>query len=537
MIRFLNQETKNIASAATIVAAFAFLSRIAGFIRDRILAGRFGAGDTLDAYYAAFLVPDFLFSLLVVGALSASFIPLFIKHYQGNKKSAWDFTNNVLNIAAVSIAIISVVLFILTPQIAELIAPKFSQSKLDLVITFTRIMFVSDFLLALSAVFGSALQGMKRFLVYSLAPVLYNLGIIIGATVLVPAMGPAGLAWGVVLGAGLHMLSQLIAISSAGYRYSWRWKLNDADTREMGKLMVPRTMGVAVNQLNNVAMIMIATTLVAGSVTMYQFAYNIQFFVIGIVAVSFAVAAFPSLSEAAARKDVDGFVDTFSTTARQILFFVIPASVLFLLLRAQIVRVVVGAGKFGWEETITTADTLAFFTLSLFAQSLVFLLARGFYAWRDTATPFVVGLLTTFFNVIAALLFAKEFGVVGLGLSFSLSALVNVSVLWMALRLRVGSLKEGEILKSLFIISIAAMAGGIVTQLLKPVAASIFHLETFLGILAQGLVAGGAGLIVYGMIAWALKSPEMIAFIASMERRLFKRFEPSESISKDQTVA
>lgn len=539
MIRFLSQETKQIASAATIVAAFSFLSRFAGFIRDRILAGQFGAGNTLDAYYAAFLVPDLLFSLLVVGALSASFIPLFAKYYRSGEKSeqAFALTNNILNIVGTVLAGASIVLFFFAPSIAKLIAPTFSDSKLELVISFTRVMFISDFLLALSAVFGSALQGMKRFLIYSLSPILYNLGIIFGALVLVPKLGPIGLAWGVVLGAFFHFLLQYVGMRQAGYRYQFLWSIKDRDTREMGLLMIPRTLGVAVSQLNNAALIMIASTLVAGSVTIYQFAYNIQFFAIGIVAVSFAVASFPALSDAAGKNDKELFVQTVSQTTRQILFFIIPAAVVFLLLRAQIVRVVVGAGKFGWEETIQTADTLAFFTLSFFAQGLIFLLARAFYAWRDTITPFVAGLINAVFTIVAALLFSKEFGVIGLSLAFSLAAIVNVSLLWIALRLKVGPLREGEIVSSLFSISLAAIACGIVTQVMKTVVVSVIPLDTFFGVLAQGLIAGGCGLAVYALVAWLLKSPEMLDFTASMQKKFFKKFEPTETVSLDQPSA
>lgn len=538
MIRFLSQETKTIASAATIVAAFSFGSRLAGFIRDRILAGQFGAGAVLDSYYAAFLVPDLLFSLLVIGALSASFIPLFTKHYRGlgGKNKAWNLVNVIVNLIGISLLVASLGLFFFAPQIAHIIAPTFSDAKLTMVTAFTRVMLISDWLLALSVVYGSALQGMKRFLIYSLSPILYNLGIIFGAVVLTKSMGPIGLAWGVVIGAALHFALQYFGVHSAGYRYRFLWRPRDADAREIGRLMVPRTMGVAVNQLNNVILVMIATTLAAGSVTIFQFAYNIQFFVVGVVAVSFAIAAFPALSESAAKNDTDGFTETLSQTVRQILFFIIPATVVFLLLRAQIVRVVVGAGEFGWEETIKTADTLAFFTLSFFAQGLVFLLARAFYAYRDTVTPFVAGLINALFTVVAAMLFVREFGVAGLGLAFSLAALVNVSILWITLRIKVGSLREPEILQSFFRISIAAIFAGVTIQLMKSVVVAVIRNDTFFGVLFQGLIAGGVGLVVYGLVAWGLKSPEMIDFVASMKRKFFKHFEPSETIAKDQNV-
>ena len=217
-MHIFSQESKTIVSAATIVATFSLLSRVAGFIRDRILAGTFGAGQTLDAYYTAFLLPDFVFNLLVVGALSASFIPLFLtyigKHPQFDR--AWKLTNSVLNILALVFLIISVILFIFARPAANLIAPGFDHKAVELTASMMRVMFLASFLLALSIVFGSVLQALKKFFVYSLAPILYNVGIIIGALVFVPLLGAIGLAWGVVLGAILHLVTQCIAVYGTG---------------------------------------------------------------------------------------------------------------------------------------------------------------------------------------------------------------------------------------------------------------------------------------------------------------------------------
>ena len=297
--------------------------------------------------------------------------------------------------------------------------------------------------------------------------------------------------------------------------------------------MLPRTLGVGVNMLNSFIMTVIATTLATGSVTIYQFAYNIQFFPIGVIAVSFAVAAFPTLVEYVTENDQNGFVNAFSQTVRQIFFFIIPASIIFLLLRAQIVRVVVGAGGFGWADTIRTADTLAFFTLSLFAQGLVYLFARAFFAHRDTVTPLIAGLAATTITATSALLFSREFGVVGLGMSFTLGAIVNLALLWAMLRQKVGSLNESEIIISLLRMSIAGVGCGLVVQMLKSWVVTFITLDTFWGVLGQGLIAGGAGLSVYGLIAFALRSPEMLGFLSSMHRQFFRRFEAIEPVIKD----
>jgi putative peptidoglycan lipid II flippase len=292
-----------------------------------------------------------------------------------------------------------------------------------------------------------------------------------------------------------------------------------------------------INMLNTFAMTVIATTLAAGSVTIYQFAYNIQFFPIGIIAVSFAVASFPSFVEYANDHDKPGFIQAFSNTVSQVFFFIIPASIVFLLLRAQIVRVVVGAGAFGWEETIRTADTLAFFTLSLFAQGLIYLFARAFYAYKDTVTPLVAGLVAMVTTIVAALLFSREFGVIGLAMSFSLGSMVNLALLWAMLRQKLGSLGELGILQSLFRVCVAAVGCAVVVQIMKSFVGQFITLDTFFAVLSQGLIAGGAGLLVYGLLAWFLRSPEMIGFVASMRRQFFRAFKPSEpTIAHDHDV-
>ncbi|MFH1712478.1 MAG: lipid II flippase MurJ, partial [Patescibacteria group bacterium] len=253
--RIFNGKSKTIASAAVIVASFSILSRLIGFIRDRILAGTFGAGDELDIYFAAFRVPDLLYQLIVVGALSASFIPLFTNYYlRGKEKNAWQLTNNLLNIIAIVFGVFVIVAAIFAPQLAPLIAPGFTPEKQLAVAQLARVMFIAQFFLAISMVFGSALQGAKHFFLYSLAPIFYNLGIIAGVVFFVPILGLMGLAWGVVLGAILHLTLQGVGVSALGYRYrpNFTWK-ND-DIRYTIKHMLPRVMGLAVNQVNFLAM-------------------------------------------------------------------------------------------------------------------------------------------------------------------------------------------------------------------------------------------------------------------------------------------
>ena len=344
MFKFFQSESKSIIGAATIIGIFAFVSRMIGFVRDRILAGTFGAGDTLDVYYAAFKIPDFMFGLIVVGALSASFIPLFTKHYHGlHRDDAWKFTNNILNSTLCVMGCLCLIAAIGSVQAAQMIAPGFSPDKQLAVASFMRIMLVAQVILSLSTVFGSVLQSTKRFFLYALAPLFYNIGIIVGVLWFVDVVGPIGLAWGVVFGAFLHMLVQVVGCRSLGFGYKPIIDFKSKDARTLLKLTGPRVLGIAVNQLLFLFLTVIATSMASGSVTILQFAYNIQFFPVGIFGVSLAVAAFPTFTEHLGSGDTKRFIESFSVIVRQTLFFLIPITLIFLLLRSQIVRVVVVA--------------------------------------------------------------------------------------------------------------------------------------------------------------------------------------------------
>ncbi len=535
MFRFLNNESKTLVGAAAIVGLFSFLSRVVGLVRDRILLGEFGAGNVLDAYYAAFKLPDLLFSLLVIGSLSAGFIPIFTKHWHaaGQKEKAWNFTSNALNLIAAGMAAVSLAVFVFAGPVAELIAPGFDATGRALVKDFTRVMLLAEFILALSVVFGSVLQGMRRFLLFSLAPILYNVGIIVGALALVPWLGPIGLAWGVVLGAALHFLVQLYGVLHAGYRYRPVFETRDRDVRDLAALTGPRMLGIAVGQIDFVILTVLATTLAAGSVTVFQVAYNIQYFVVGIVGVSFAIAAFPTLSEAAEQKDNERFIRSFEQAVRQSLFFSIPLMVVFLVLRAQIVRVVAGAGAFDWHATILAADTLAFFTLSFVPQCLAFILARAFFALRDSMTPLAMGVVSTVLSLVSGLYFSRAFGVTGMAVAFTIGAFADAALLWVSLRQRLGTLHEYAILRSLYVMAAAALGCAVTIQALKPLIVRVIPLDTFLGVLTQGLVAGGSGLVVYAAISHLLKSRELTDVIAGVRRRVLRKAQPEEVIVQE----
>jgi putative peptidoglycan lipid II flippase len=532
MLSFLHRESHSIIGAATIVGVLAFVSRFMGFIRDRILAGEFGAGDTLDVYYAAFKIPDLLFGLIVVGALSASFIPLFLSRNSDPQRDrgAWDFANNVVHIVAISMIALSVVLAIFAEPLSHFFAPGFPGYKLDQVVSFTRVVLIAQVLLAISMVYGSVLQSHKRFFLYSLAPIFYNLGIIIGAVWLVDLVGVIGLAWGVVLGSALHLITQILGVSKTGYRYKWKLNFGDRDTRTMFRLMGPRTLGIAIGQLLFLILSIFATTLESGSVTIFQFAYNIEFFAVGIFGVSLAIAVFPTLAQEAAHDNRDEFTRTLITTTRQIFYFLIPMTLLFLILRAQIVRVVVGAGEFDWNATILTADTLAFFALTLIPQSLVFVFSRAFYALKDTITPLTCAIVSALIGILTAFSLEDSFGVIALSIGYSLAAIIQCATMWVLLRQRMGSLRESELVPALLKMTTAGLVCGVVMQFVKPIIVSVIPLDTFLGVLSQGVAAGSLGICAYLFVGYLLGVEDQRELFSVFRRNFLRQSQPKEAV-------
>ncbi|HTX86633.1 MAG TPA: murein biosynthesis integral membrane protein MurJ [Candidatus Nanoarchaeia archaeon] len=530
--RLFNKEINSITVAAILVALSSLVSRLLGVLRDHILAGQFGAGATLDAYYAAFRVPDLIFNLLVLGALSAGLIPVFtclVKDFKGTltnlfgleNTEAWRLINNILNLILISLGVLSALGIIFAdPIIRTVIAPGFSPAMQARTAELSRIMFLSPIILAISSIFSGVLQTFKRFFVYSLAPIMYNIGIIGGALFLVPIWGINGLAWGVVFGALLHMLIQLPAVFALGYKYRPFLNLRDVHLRKILMMMVPRTLSLAVSQLNLVVITVIASGLASGSLTVFNLANNLQYFPIGIFGVSFAIAAFPSL--AAATFDNKKLVRNFSWTIRQILFFIVPSTILLLVLRAQIVRVVLGSGNFTWQDTMLTFTTLGFFSVSLFAQATAPLLIRVFYVKEDSTTPFVIGIISVVAERIIALYLVNRMGVGGLALAFSLANILNFILLWLMLHLRLGDLNEGKILLSVLKFSLAGLVCGFVAQEMKGIIWPAIDMTRFLGVLVQGAAAGICGLLVYAIVCALLRSEEMASFISSAKSRLLR---------------
>lgn len=533
--KLFNSQSRSVTSAAFILALASLGSRFLGLVRDRLLAGQFGAGDTLDIYYAAFRIPDLIYNLLVLGALSAGFVPIFVSLWQDEKarQDAWKFVNSLLNILLLGLMVLGILFFIFAPFLMKLITPGYAADKMAAVVMLTRIMFFSPLLLGLSTVFGGVLQSAKRFLIFSLTPIFYNLGIIFGIIFFVPRWGISGLAYGVVLGAFLHLIVQLPTLKSLGYRYCWMINWRNSGVQRLAKLIIPRVLTIANSQLTFLAITVLASGLAAGSLAVFNLAYNIWTFPMGLFASSLAVAVFPNLSAAAAKKDKAGFAKMFSESFRQILFLIVPASFLLVVLRAQIVRVILGTGKFDWSDTIFTISALQYLCIGLFAESLMLLLIRGFFAFEDTKTPFWLGLIGSICRIFGAWLFGLYYGlgVAGLALGYSIGGIFNMFLLWFFLRRKVGDLDEKEIFWSGLKIVVASLIAGFGAWLGLRLINNFVNNKTFIGIFSQGLGAGLIGIIIYFLAGFILRLKEMLTFWQGLKNRLpFKTLVPDKEL-------
>ncbi len=516
--------SQSVVSAAFLITVAGLFSRLLGLVRDRLLASTFGAGDILDVYYASFRIPDLIYNLLILGALSAAFIPVFTRLIKyKNKNESWDLVNGIMNLAIFCIVMLSLLFCIFTPQLMKFITPGFNSDKMILVVKFTRIMFLSPLLLGVSGIFSSVLTSYKRFLVYSLAPIFYNVGIIIGILFFVRIWGPIGLAWGVVFGALLHMLIQYPAVRQLGFRYdrSFFKYFSNKDVRKVVKLMIPRTMGIMVNQINLFVITIFASLLASGSLAVFNFAQNLQSVFLGVVGISFAIAVFPTLSALSSEKDKKEFIKTFSRTFRQILFFIIPISVFILLLRAQIVRVVLGSGKFDWEDTILTFQCLGIFSLSLFAQSVIPLLARTFYALHNTKIPFYIALVSETVNIVTVLLLIEKYKILSLAIAFSLASLIQMFLLLFILRSQLGLLDDHKIITSIIKVSLASVFSGVSIQFFKYLIGNLVNLYTFIGVFTQLTISALVGIGVFLVMAQVFKIEEFISFKKSLIKKIF----------------
>ncbi len=529
--RILKHKTKNITRAAIVLSFSAFLSHTLALVRDRLLAGTFGAGEVLDLYFAAFRLPDLIQAVFVSGGLAAVFLPVFSKEYEKDKEEAFLFANNLLNFTFLFLAVLSVIFFVTASQLVKLIAPGFTSSQLQTLAWLMRIMLLSPILFGLSSIFSGLLQYFDRFIAYGLAPVFYNLGIIFGIIFLAPRWGVYGLVVGPIIGALAHFLVQVPSAVQEGFFYRPVVTLRNHRLKETISLIPFTAVGAFFVQLNVIVITALASTLFVGSISIFTLTKNLRGVPVSLIALPFCLASFPVLSKKWTHLDKKDFWEEFSRIFRQMLFLVMPISVFTFILRAQVVRLVFQTGRWGWTETQLSAASLGIFSFSIFSVCFVALFRRVFYTIQKAKTiSFSDGLnliLTVAFSFLflrllqtggifsqAVMEFLKldyEQGVVilALPLALTLGSFAQFLFLLFYLKNKTGMGRNRKILSSLLRVGVLSLAsGGVVWLALRPLAAFL-TIDSFFSLLLQTGVAGASGALFYFLVSFSLSAPEM----------------------------
>ena len=429
------------------------------------------------------------------------------------------------------------------PVLVSFVAPGFPEEMQREVVLLSRIMLLSPILLGLSNLFGCVTQLFRKFFLYALSPVFYNLGIIAGILFLYPIFGVKGLALGVVLGAFLHFIIQLVASLGSGLTPSFSWPVSLSDVKQTVLISLPRTLGLSFNSLALIVVVALASFLAGGSISIFNLSLNLQSVPLGIIGLSYAVAAFPTLSKSFSAGALHEFKDHLRLAARQIIFWSLPATFLFIVLRAQIVRVILGSGVFSWEHTRLVAASLALFSVSIVAQGLIALFARAYYARGDTRRPLLINFISSLSIIAFSLFFLFIFKhnafflyfiesalkvsdiagteVLMLPLAYSLGTILNFALLWFFIKK--DFMGKDEFIFTTFFQSLSAsFVIGAVAYLGLNILSPVFGTDTFLGIFLQGLLSGILGILAGIFTLHLLKNAELKDLAETFKTRFWK---------------
>lgn len=515
--RLVSVRQKNIFSAAAFIFVAVLFSAVLGLIRTRLLSAYFGASRSLDIYYAAFRIPDFLFQLLVMGALSAAFIPVFTSlTSDGKKLHAFEFANIAINFGAVVFLIFNVIVFFFSVEICRLLAPGFSNSDVLKMATLTKIMVSAQIFFIIGNFITGILQSYNHFFLPAVAPIFYNIGIIIGVLFLSPSIGIFGPALGVVIGTFLFLIVQLPLVFKIGYKYAPVFDFRNKHLIEAAKLMIPRTISLGVSQIEFTADLMIASLLVAGRYTIFNFALILMGLPIRLFGASIGQASLPTMSQLFFQKNFNEFSEILKTSLKQIFFFVIPLTVLIAVLRVPFVRLAFGASAFSWDSTVLTGKTLALLSLGILGQSATQILMRAYYAAKNTKSPLFLSLTSVLVNVSLSVFFVLilHFDVLGLALSTSISSVFLAILLHVFLVKKRIFLNSHDLYRDVTKIIFAGIIMAILTYVpMKILDRFVFDTARTINLLILTISVSVWGVLTYGFICYKFKVAELKIFL------------------------
>lgn len=525
--KWLEQQQRSILSAALIITVANVVSSVSGLIRERLLIGYFfGSTESQKAYEAlqvAFQIPDALFQLIVLGAVSAAFIPTFAALKKKSEAEAYHVASAVMTLTVLAFGAAAGVVFVFAEPITLLrTGSAFTHDQLVIVVQLTRVMLLAQFFFAISNFLTGILQSYQRFIVPAMAPVLYNIGIMLGVVLFSGQLGIYSAGAGVVLGAMLHMLVQLPLVRKLGFRWRFTLDWRHAAVKKILLLMPPRFLTVGITEIQHLALTFFATTIGNLSFAIINLGLRLMAIPIRLFGVPISQASLPFLSEESEEQDKKQFNQLVIQALHQIAFFAVPAAVMLLILRVPIVRLVFGADNFPWSTTVMTGRVVAVMALSIAAQAMTQLLIRVFHAMKDTTTPFLVTVVTValYLLISAVVVFGTEWGVLGLAVATTVSAFLETGLFIWLLHQRTVFLSWQEVVQPQLKILMAGFLMAVFLYLpFRILDELIFNTSRTLELIILTLTTGTIGMVVYLYFCVLFEVKELQYFTA-----LFSKF-------------
>ncbi len=518
--------------AAIILASSTLLSSLLGFLRDRLLNSYYldSYPDGIDAYTVAFTIPDFMFFILVSGALSVTFIPVFNQRMaKYNKKSAWELSSSVLNVLALLTLVTSILIIIFAePLVKYIVGPGLSESSRSLAISMMRVIAINPFLFAIATVITSIQQAIGRFTFTALAPAIYNIGIIIGTIFFTNGInifgiqlfegGIMGVAMGVAFGSVLQLIIASVGLIGVGFDYQFKIFWKNKGFRKVMKLLPTRSMDQGLDYVNSIVETNMASRMGAGTVRAYQQGLTLHMMPINLIGVAISTAFFPNLTERLAIGRKDLFRKDLQSALRMITFLALPVAVLFFFLRGYVVSFIKNGG-----DTLI-AGILGVLVISIFARSIYHIAARSFYAMEDTKTPLYISIFAIGLNILLAIVFSTvfKFGAYGLAWAQSIGALVEIVILLALMKIRIHGLFDVQFIAGILRMLVASLVAGGVCYLFVVVFPLMDSDERFFSVFPKFCFIGLASSIAYLFTAKVLKLEEAEPIINYIKKIFLK---------------
>lgn len=527
---WLEKQQNTILSAALVITIFNVVSAVSGIIKQRFYITSFydtayASHEALDALLVGSQLPEVIFQLIIYGAISAAFIPIFIEYRKQDQSAAFNLTRAIMTLLLGAFVLLSIPLFIFARPLTLLrTGEAFTPEQVDIVVNLTRITLLSNFFLAISSFYGALLQSYQRFIMPALAPVLYNIGILLGVFFLAPVAGIYSAGWGMVLGAFLHMAIQIPMTRRVGFHFWPVVNFRMDGVKKLIKLMPPRILSISVNELRALSLGFFSTSIGDSSMLIMQLALSVMAAPIRFFGVPISQAALPFFSEEVAKQDLDKLKSLIIQSANQISFLIVPASVLIIILRIPVVRLLFGAANFPWPVTVTTGWAVAIIGVSIASQAIVQLLVRAFYAMKDTRTPFLIALIDMilYLAICAVTTFVLKWGVLGIALATSATAILEflLNLLLLDRRLHYFS-HQSFLLPQLKIVAAGFLMAVFLYLPFRIFDELVFNTSRTLELIALTITTGTIGMVVYLYFAALFDIKELSLFV-----RLFTAFGP-----------